>query len=107
MKKLVSIPYLTLITLSLLTLLYFGNDSKTDDVLYNEVSEISIVTKNDGNVYSSEVFFNQINKIFKKYNVSFYKYSYINEKKLKLLITNILIMSMNIFQMMILLIKIK
>lgn len=84
MKKLVSIPYLTLITLSLLTLLYFGNDSKTDDVLYNEVSEISIVTKNDGNVYSSEVLFNQIIKIFKKYNVSFYKYSYINEKKLNI-----------------------
>ena len=84
MKKLVSIPYLTLITLSLLTLLYFGNDSKTDDVLYNEVSEISIVTKNDGNVYSSEVFFNQINKILKKNNILFYKYFYMNKKKLNI-----------------------
>lgn len=51
MKKLVFIPYLTLIILSLLTLFYFGQDAKFDDVLYHDVSEISIITKDDGVIY--------------------------------------------------------
>lgn len=82
MKKLVFIPYLTLIILSLLTLFYFGQDAKFDDVLYHDVSEISIITKDDRVIYSTNEFFNQIHKSFDKHNVIFYKYSYTNEQKL-------------------------